>query len=103
MKISFLPSAATDLAGLSRRLGDHPPAWRKNVRQIYRAAREALDGPARTPTVAGPGDVYRYAIPGTFVIVYYRIQNEEIRVLRVWDAMAGHEDPAVAGVPDDRI
>ena len=92
MTIRFLPAAKADLARIEQRLGGKRPAWRKSARQIYAEAKALLAGKRRFEPVAGTSSIGRIAIPGTFVIVYFRLSPGEVTVLRIWDA-TGDEEP----------
>lgn len=86
MQIKFLPTTTADLRWFKRYYVDVFPAGRPKANQQYRALLRLLK---TDPRIGHPDDdqpgVYEYAIPGIPFTVLYRIKNEAVEIMRLYD------------------
>jgi plasmid stabilization system protein ParE len=86
MKIRFLASSATSVAWVQNYYSEVFKAGRKNYSQQYFKAKRSLrDNPEIGYLFGGVEGVRKYEIVNTPFSFVYRIKNDEIQILRVWD------------------
>jgi plasmid stabilization system protein ParE len=93
MRIEWTARALADLDDAFAYLDDrNPEAAQRFFREMFRAVRALATHPEMGPVVFDlePAGVYRQLIRG-YHRVFYRIEDEVVIVLRVWDS---RRDPA---------
>lgn len=86
MKLVFLPSTLSDLAWMrSYYTQVFPDGARRAAEQYRRASRIVRDNPLAGHPVEDIPDVREFSIPRTPFSLIYRLADDRIEVLRVWD------------------
>ena len=86
MKLVFLPSTLSDLAWMrSYYMQVFPDGARRAAEQYRRASRIVRDNPRAGHPVEDIPNVREFSIPCTPFSFIYRLADDRIEVLRVWD------------------
>jgi toxin ParE1/3/4 len=83
MKIKWLETALDNIAHIADRLSENDPAA---ARRMVTKIRLSIDNLTKHPTMGRPGRVKgtrELVIVGTFYIVIYKVNNNNIEILRV--------------------
>ena len=83
MKVRYTPRARDDLQSIFCYLDQLPPSAAKSVkRTLERGIRRLGDFPLMAPATREPG-VYELSIVRYPYKVYYRVENEEVRIVHI--------------------
>ena len=86
MKLVFLPSTRTDLLWMRAYYARVFPGGAKRAAERYvRASRVVRGNPRVGHLVEGMAGIREFPIPHTPVSFIYRVVDDRIEVLRVWD------------------
>lgn len=86
MKLVFLPSTRSDLAWMRTYYTQvFPDGAKRAAEQYHRASGIARDNPLVGHPVEDIGDIREFSIPRTPFSLIYRVVEDRIEVLRVWD------------------
>ena len=86
MKLVFLPSTRTDLLWMrTYHARVFPSGAKRAVEQYTRASRVGQGNPLIGHPVEGIGGVREFPIPRTPFSFIYRVVDDRVEVLRVWD------------------
>ena len=86
MKLVFLPSTRTDLLWMRAYYARVFPGGAKRAAERYiRASRLVLGNPLVGHLVEGMAGIREFPIPRTPFSFIYRVVDDRIEVLRVWD------------------
>ncbi|WP_274626705.1 type II toxin-antitoxin system RelE/ParE family toxin [Arvimicrobium flavum] len=98
MRLVFLPTTRADFEWLADYyLGVFPEGGPRAYRRLERALAHLADNPRLGKAIAQT-DYREYSVPRTPFALIYRIGDDAIEILRVWDRRA---DPAHMRLPDD--
>ncbi len=85
MKIVYLPSTKDDLIWMRHYYEKVFPEGRKHAQKQFHSIEALLQVSPLIGHASYSGDALEFSIPKTPFSYIYRVKNDEIQVLRVWD------------------